>query len=151
MNCLTRNGSSFPASGVFEIDTDLRSWWKRSVISAFVSAHSFARARSSSNSPGCDGRRPPLTVPDQTACNLFLLCSLRRTQGRVKGNADMHQKRAESLFKPIKQSSVRPEGARSDALEEYRAEQAAVRERMAVQRANRLRASDQPRAKNRST
>ena len=62
----------------------------------------------------------------------------------------MLQKQADNIFKPIKQSSVRPNGERSDAWEEYRAEQEAVRERMATQRANRLKASDQLKAKNRA-
>lgn len=52
----------------------------------------------------------------------------------------MHQKRAEAHFKPIKQSSVRPEGEKSDAWEEYRAEQQARLDRMARQREARLKA-----------
>ena len=62
----------------------------------------------------------------------------------------MHQKRAESLLKPVKPSSVHTEGERSDAREEYRAEQEAVRERMARQRQARLSAQQLISRKNRA-
>ena len=62
----------------------------------------------------------------------------------------MHRQRAEQIFKPSKPSSVKSEGERADALAEYRAEQEQIRERMAIQRANRLRATSDVRAKNRA-
>jgi hypothetical protein len=52
----------------------------------------------------------------------------------------MHHKRAEAVFRPVKPTSVHSDDQKSDAWEEYRAEQQAVRERMAEQRANRLNA-----------
>ena len=60
----------------------------------------------------------------------------------------MHQKRAAELFKPIKQSSTKTEGEWSDAWEEYRAEQQAIRERMARQREARLSATGALKKKN---
>ena len=51
------------------------------------------------------------------------------------------RKRAHELFKPIKPSSVKTEGERSDAWEEYRIKQETMRERMARQREARLSAT----------
>lgn len=62
----------------------------------------------------------------------------------------MHRKRADEIFKPSKPSSVKSEGGRADALAEYRAEQDLIRERMAIQRANRLSATNALMAKNRA-
>jgi hypothetical protein len=52
----------------------------------------------------------------------------------------MHHKRAEAVFRPVKPTSVHSDDQKSDAWEEYRAKQQAVRERMAEQRANRVNA-----------
>jgi hypothetical protein len=52
----------------------------------------------------------------------------------------MHHKRAEAVFRPVKPTCVHSDDQKSDAWEEHRAEQLAVRERMAEQRANRLNA-----------
>ena len=60
----------------------------------------------------------------------------------------MHQKRAAEFFKPVKPSSVKTEGERSDAWEEYQAEQAATRDRMARQREARLSATAAAKWKN---
>ncbi len=54
----------------------------------------------------------------------------------------MPQKLAQEVFKPIKPSSVKTDGERSDAWEEYRAEQQAVIDRMAEQRRHRLNAAE---------
>ncbi len=62
----------------------------------------------------------------------------------------MQRKRAEEIFKPSKPSSVKSESERADALADYRAEQELIRERMAVQRANRLSATNALMAKNRA-
>lgn len=62
----------------------------------------------------------------------------------------MHRKRAEEIFKPSKPTSVKSEGERTNALAEYRAEQDLIRERMAIQRANRLSATNAVMAKNRA-
>jgi hypothetical protein len=62
----------------------------------------------------------------------------------------MHRKRAEEIFKPSKPSSVKSDGERANALAEYRAEQDLIRERMAIQRANRLSATNALMAKNRA-
>lgn len=62
----------------------------------------------------------------------------------------MNRKRAEEIFKPSKPSSVKSEGERADALAEYRATQDLIRERMAIQRANRLSATNALMAKNRA-
>jgi hypothetical protein len=62
----------------------------------------------------------------------------------------MHRKRAEEIFKPSKPSSVKSEGERADALAEHRATQDLIRERMAIQRANRLSATNALMAKNRA-
>jgi hypothetical protein len=60
----------------------------------------------------------------------------------------MQQKRAEELFKPVKPSSVKTEGERSDAWDEYRLEQEAIRDRMARQREARLSATAALKKKN---
>jgi hypothetical protein len=62
----------------------------------------------------------------------------------------MHRKRAEEVFKPSKPSSVKSAGEKADALADYRAEQDLIRERMAIQRANRLGATGAVMAKNRA-
>ena len=62
----------------------------------------------------------------------------------------MHRKSAEEIFKPSKPSSVKSDGERADALAEYRATQDLIRERMAIQRANRLSATNALMAKNRA-
>ena len=71
-------------------------------------------------------------------------------QNIVHPEIEMHRKQAEEIFKPSKPSSVKSEGERADALAEYRAEQELIRERMAIQRANRLRATSALIAKNRA-
>ena len=53
----------------------------------------------------------------------------------------MQQKHAHELFKPIKPSSVKTEGEKSEAWNEYRVEREAIREQMVRQREARLSAT----------
>jgi hypothetical protein len=67
---------------------------------------------------------------------------------RQAGTPEMHQRRAEMAFKPVKPTSVHTEEEKTSAWDEYRAEQIAILERMARQRAARLSATALIRRKN---